>query len=87
MDEKLSNPFLSMNKNSLFDILFGWCMQQKKGWKVALGERQVEDELKVQLSYECLGYGWIILYKVQGAIKSFLFFKKLIVGKHCEWVA
>ncbi len=49
--------------------------KKEKGWKVAFGEQQVEDELEVQLSYECLGYGWIIFYKVQGAIKSFLFLK------------
>ncbi len=57
------------------------CKKEKKGWKVALGERQVEDELEVQLSYECLGYGWMILYKVPGAIKPFIFYFKLIVGK------
>jgi hypothetical protein len=61
-----------------------YATKKKKGWKVALGEWQVEDKLEVQLSYECLGFGWIILYKVQGAIKSFL--KKLINCGKTLWM-
>jgi hypothetical protein len=61
--------------------------KKKKVEKLHLVNDKWRMNWKVQLSYECLGYGWIILYKVQGAIKSFLFLKKLIVGKHCECVA
>jgi hypothetical protein len=82
MDEKLSNPSLSMNKNSLFHTLFGWCMQKKKkDEKLHLANDKWRMNKKLQLSYECLGYGWIILYKGTRCNKVIFLIKKLIVGK------